>query len=79
MSTNWALPDQYAAIGAELAQLTGGQAVGGPGEVGTLAFHAQVLLVPRPGYRIAGRPPGRCCGGTGRTATIRRSPRCATS
>jgi hypothetical protein len=30
MSTNWALPDQYAAIGAELAQLTGGQAVGGP-------------------------------------------------
>jgi hypothetical protein len=48
MSTNWALPDQYAAIGAELAQLTGGQAVGGRGEVGTLALHAQVLLVPRP-------------------------------
>ena len=51
MSTNWALPDQYAAIGAELAQLTGGQAVGGPGEVGTLAFHAQVPVLDHFSHR----------------------------
>lgn len=51
MSTNWALPDQYAAIGAELAQLTGGQAVGGPGEIGTLAFHAQVPVLDHFSHR----------------------------
>jgi hypothetical protein len=43
ISTNWALPGQYAAVGADLRGR--GTVIGSPGEIGTLAFFCRCDIV----------------------------------
>jgi hypothetical protein len=42
---NYARTEQYAAVAQELRQLTGGEAVEGPGEVGALAYYGSVPVL----------------------------------
>ncbi len=51
MQGNQATSGQYAAIGLQLAGLTGGQPVLGPGEIGVLAFNSDVPVVDYYGDR----------------------------
>lgn len=56
MMTNCAVNADYARIAGVLPGLTGGQPVGGPGEIGVLAFHSSVPVVDFFGDRAATRP-----------------------
>jgi hypothetical protein len=42
---NYARTEQYAGVGRELASLTGGQPVEGPGELGALAYYGDVPVL----------------------------------
>jgi hypothetical protein len=44
-TTNWALPDQYARVGTDLAGSVGGQTISSPGEIGTLAYFCDCAIV----------------------------------
>lgn len=44
-TTNWALPDQYARIGTDLAATVAGSTVASPGEIGTLAYFCDCAIV----------------------------------
>lgn len=50
---NWASAPDYARVGQELADRVGGAAVGAPGEVGTLAYFCDCLIVD--GFSDSGR------------------------
>lgn len=45
ITTNWALPDQYARIGTDLAATVAGSTVTSPGEIGTLAYFCDCAIV----------------------------------
>jgi len=53
---NIATTAQYATIGSQLAPLTHGQPVAGPGEVGDLAFYSSVPVVDAYGDRAVAKP-----------------------
>lgn len=45
ITTNWALPGQYARVGAALAGSVEGQTISSPGEIGTLAYFCDCPIV----------------------------------
>ncbi|MGH3914937.1 MAG: hypothetical protein ACRDTC_16245 [Pseudonocardiaceae bacterium] len=44
-TTNWALPGEYARVGADLADRSPGRVISSPGEIGTLAYFCQCAIV----------------------------------
>ncbi|MDQ3760640.1 MAG: hypothetical protein M3460_02780 [Actinomycetota bacterium] len=45
ITTNWALPGQYARIGSDLAGKAAGHTIASPGEIGTLAYFCDCAIV----------------------------------
>jgi hypothetical protein len=45
ITTNWALPGQYARVGTDLAGSAGDQTISSPGEIGTLAYFCECAIV----------------------------------